>query len=261
MNFVLECRHISWKHFHPFEVCFQSLLGGNSTVWVTLAQRWRRCPSEYSMQRPVCYQVFPSWLVAAQIIPTPVWAPGIILPVPFWWFCPYLWVVSLHALISTYLKAWEKPFADFWNVLSVQLSVCCYTAISSSHFDFPELSTLSSKEIAKMFGFLLLALCPGISSVNKLGSLHCLFFSFLFSATHCPVLPVFQHLKIMVSSILFGFWVVSGRDITLFPLRHPGYEPVSLSLKMFSFSCSVSPKHHLLCLYMCIFLLVYSLFL
>ena len=124
----------------------------------------------------------------------------------------------------------------------MQLSVWCYIAISSSHFDFPELSTLSSqpKEIAKMFGLLLLALCPGISSVNKLGSLWCLFFSFLFSAAHCPVLPVFQHLKIMVSSVLFGFLVVLGRNINLFPLHHPGYEPVFLSLKMFSFSCSVS---------------------
>ena len=47
-------------------------------------------------------------------------------------------------------------------------------------------------------------------------------FSFLFSGTHCPVLPVFQCLNIMVPSIFFGFSVVWGRNITLLPLHPPG---------------------------------------
>ena len=47
-------------------------------------------------------------------------------------------------------------------------------------------------------------------------------FSFLFSGTHCLVLPVFQCLNIMAPSIFFGFSVVWGRNITLLPLHPPG---------------------------------------
>ena len=39
------------------------------------------------------------------------------------------------------------------------------------------------------------------------------------------MLPIFQCLKIMVSSILFGFSVVWGRNVTLFPLHPPGCVP------------------------------------
>ena len=41
MSFVLECSHIVWKRFDPFEGCLQSLLDGTRRVWVASAQ-WRR---------------------------------------------------------------------------------------------------------------------------------------------------------------------------------------------------------------------------
>lgn len=164
-------------------------------------------PSEYSTRHPVYSWVFLSWLV---VIPTPVWAPGTAQPVSFWQFCPQLWGISSHIRTGQYLPD------DLGETLGkfLEFSLCAVLSSlrhcwSSNHFDLPELSTLSShlREIAKLLGSLLLARCPGISKLWAARTHLGVHFFFLFLREWLSVTPVFQCLKIIVSSILFGFLV------------------------------------------------------